>query len=134
MTNATNTTDRELIDAAIAEGKVTKVKAGRARGVNKRTAPMTATKATKAQRNASKPAATKRTRKAPAKRDTSKPVSAGNTFTTVELAAQHDMQPKTLRARIRRNIEQWEPLFKDGVKHVFADNKTTRAKVEALLS
>lgn len=133
MTTATDKitpAERAMIDAA----PVTKVKAGKARGVNKRTAPMTATKPTRAQKRAAAPAATKRTRKAPAKRDTSKPVSAGNTFTTVELAAQHDMQPKTLRARIRRNIDAWEPLFKDGVKHVFADNKTTRAKVEALLS
>ena len=50
MTTATNTTDRELIDAAIAEGKVTKAKPGKARGVNKRTAPMTTTRKTKAQR------------------------------------------------------------------------------------
>ncbi len=57
----------------------------------------------------------------------------GNTFTTVDLAEEHGINPKTLRAKIRRNLDKWEPLFKDGEKHVFADNKTTRKKVEALL-
>lgn len=63
----------------------------------------------------------------------STPVAMGNTFTTVDLAAQHGINPKTLRARIRRNIDRWSPLFKDGEKHVFADNATTRKAVAALL-
>lgn len=130
----TQTTEREMIDAAVAEGKVTKVKAGRARGVNKRTAPMTTTKPTRAQRKAAAPKA-KRTKKPTAA--AAKPAAASRpagTFTTVDLAAEHNMQAKTLRARIRRNIDDWSPLFHDGVKHVFKDNKTTRAKVEALLA
>ena len=59
---------------------------------------------------------------------------ASGTFTTVELAAEQNIQAKTLRARIRRNIDAWSPLFADGVKHVFKDNKTTRAKIEQLLA
>lgn len=130
MTKQINKADREMIDAAIAEGKTTKVKAGRARGVNKRTAPMTTTKPTRAQRKASKPKATK------AARTTSAPSTArpANTFTTVDLADKQGISAKTLRARIRRNIDDWQPLFKDGIKHVFPDNKTTWGKVEALLA
>ncbi len=60
--------------------------------------------------------------------------SGGGTFTTVDIAKEHGINPKTLRARIRRNIDTWEQLFKDGGKHVFADNKTTRGKIDALLS
>jgi hypothetical protein len=59
--------------------------------------------------------------------------ASGNTFTSVDLAAQHGINAKTLRARIRRNIDKWAPLFKDGEKHVFADNATTRKAVAALL-
>jgi len=120
------------VTTAIAEGKVTKVKAGRARGVNKRTAPMTATKPTKAQRGevyrstkAAKAAAPK------AKAATSRPAG---TFTTVDIADEQGISAKTLRARIRRNIDNWEPLFHDGQRHVFKDNKTTRAKIDALLA
>ena len=144
MTTATNTTDRELIDAAVAEGKVTKVAAGKARGVTKKTAPMTTTRKTKAQRDADgdTKAPTKRTRKAPAKRTAkandkaaapAKATRAKGTITAVDIAAQHDMNPKTLRARIRRNIEKWEPLFADGERHVFKDNVTTRKAIAALL-
>lgn len=63
-----------------------------------------------------------------------KAAAGGNVITTSDLAAQHNMTSKTLRARIRRNIDKWEPLFKDGTRHVFPDNKTTRAKLEALLA
>jgi hypothetical protein len=56
------------------------------------------------------------------------------TFTSVDLAREHNINPKTLRARIRRNIDKWEPLFKDNTRHVFADNATTRKRVEALLN
>lgn len=72
-------------------------------------------------------------RKRVVKKATPKP-AAGNTFTTVQLAAERDMQPKTLRARIRRHLDKWEPLFVQGKRHVFADNKTTRAKIDALLA
>lgn len=61
-------------------------------------------------------------------------VAGGGTFTTVDLAAEHKMNPKTLRARIRRNIDKWQALFKDGTKHVFPDNAATRKAVEALLA
>jgi len=140
MTTATNTTDRELIDAAVAEGKVTKVKAGKARGVTKRTAPMTTTRKTKAQRKADGETTTRRTRStrakdkaAPAKAAAPKARPAG-TITTVDIAAEQGISAKTLRARIRRNLDDWAPLFHDGVKHVFKDNKTNRAKIEALMA
>ena len=117
MTNVTQT-ERKLIDAAVKSGKVRKMKPGKAKGVNKRNAPMTMTKPT---RKTSKRPATAKTRDA-------------NTITTVDIAAAHKINPKTLRARIRRNIDIWSPPFKNGVMHVFADNKTTRNKIDALLS
>lgn len=148
MTNATENT------AATETVAVTKLSPGRARGVTKKTAPQTVAKVTRGQKaagmtNAPKrgkaakaddtKAPTKRTRKAPAKRtaatkDKAAPkAKAGNVLTTVDIAAQHDMNAKTLRARIRRNIDKWAPLFKDGEKHVFADNATTRKAIAALL-
>lgn len=128
--------------------KTTILPAGAAKGVNKRTAPMTA-RHLKDAKPKRKPRAkteadhnlnmkriaereTASTKKAAA---ASKTKRAGtNTFTTVEIAAEQGISAKTLRARIRRNIDAWEPLFKDGTKHVFADNKTTRNKITALLS
>lgn len=131
MTTATDkitAAEREAIDAA----PVTKVKAGRARGVNKRTAPMTMTKPTKAQRGKVKRSTTKAAAApAKAKANTSRPAG---TFTTVDLAEKQGISAKTLRARIRRNIEAWESLFVDGQRHVFKDNKTTWSKAEALLA
>lgn len=88
---------------------------------------MTTKTATRKSKTATKKAA-------PAKAKPAPKAAGGNTFTTVDLAKQHDMQAKTLRARIRRNIDDWKPLFKDGVKHVFPDNKTTRDKANALLA
>ena len=140
MTTATNTTDRELIDAAIAEGKVTKAKPGKARGVNKRTAPMTTTRKTKAQRKADGETPARGTRSTRAKApktgitNNKHNMDMKGIVTTVQIAAEQGISAKTLRARIRRNIEDWQPLFKDGVKHMFADNKTTRAKIEALMA
>lgn len=55
-----------------------------------------------------------------------------DTFTTVQLAADHGMQAKTLRARIRRNIDKWEPLFVKGERHVFPAK--ARADADALLA
>lgn len=90
-----------------------------------------ATKATtKAMRATTKPAdaspkAVKKVTVAkPAKRDT---------FTSVDLAAEKGINAKTLRARIRRNIAKWEPLFA-GEKHTFKDNVTTRKAIDALLA
>lgn len=76
-----------------------------------------------------------RTTKAKATKDTTKATKAtgAKTFTTVDLAKEAGVNAKTLRARIRRNIDKWAPLFKDGEKHVFPDNKTTRAKVQSLM-
>ena len=63
-----------------------------------------------------------------------KRAAGGGTFTTVDIAKQYKMQPKTLRARIRRNINLWQPLFKDGQRHVFADNKSTHDKIKEILA
>jgi hypothetical protein len=118
--------------------KTTVLPAGAAKGVNKKTAPMTA-RHLKDEKIAAKP---KRTRKAPAKKaapakvkaTATKAQRAAGTITTVDIATEQGISAKTLRARIRRNIDDWAPLFKDGEKHVFADNKTTRNKITALLS
>ena len=56
-----------------------------------------------------------------------------DTFTSVDLAAEKGINAKTLRARIRRNIAKWEPLFA-GEKHTFKDNVTTRKAIDALLA
>lgn len=81
-----------------------------------------------------KPAASKAKAKAKAPTKAKAPASSkAKTFTSVDIAAEHGINAKTLRARIRRNIDKWEPLFKDGERHVFADNATTRKAVAALL-
>lgn len=73
-----------------------------------------------------KPAA-KATAKAKAKPTTP------TTFTTVELAAAHSMQPKTLRARIRRNAGLFAQYLVDAdTPHVF-DAKHRKA-IDALLT
>lgn len=119
--------------------KTTVLPAGAAKGVNKKTAPMTARHLkdegikTKAKRTR-KPAATKAKAPAKVKATATKAQRAAGTITTVDIATEQGISAKTLRARIRRNIDAWEPLFKDGEKHVFADNKTTRNKITALLS
>lgn len=123
--------------------KTTVLPAGAAKGVDKKTAPMTA-QHLKDEGISAKP---KRTRKAPAKKAPAKKAApakakatvtkasrAAGTITTVDIATEQGISAKTLRARIRRNIDDWTPLFKDGEKHVFADNKTTRNKITALLS
>lgn len=62
-----------------------------------------------------------------------KPAATKGTFTSVDLAAEKGINAKTLRARIRRNIAKWEPLFA-GEKHTFKDNATTRKAIDALLA
>ena len=57
-----------------------------------------------------------------------------DTLTTVAIAKDRNMNPKSLRARIRRNIDAWEPLFFEGKRHVFKNNKTIRGKIEKLLA
>lgn len=134
MTTITND-ERNAIDDAIKAGDVTKIKAGKARGVNKRTAPMTMTKTTRKGAKAAK--ATLRATKSKTTQTTQSKTTtqrAAGTFTTVDIAKEQGISAKTLRARIRRNIDDWEALFHEGVKHVFKDNKTTRAKIDALMS
>ena len=133
MTTETNTTETVA---------VTKLSPGRARVVTKKTAPQTVAKVTRGQKaqgmkNAPKrgKAITPKQRAAniEAANNKAKAKATGNVLTTVDIAEQHDMNAKTLRARIRRNIDKWEPLFKDGERHVFADNATTRKAIAALL-
>ena len=88
------------------------------------TSPVKISKATKAITKAMRAASTKPADASPVKRDT---------FTSVDLAAEKGINAKTLRARIRRNIAKWEPLFA-GEKHTFKDNATTRKAIDALLA
>lgn len=62
-----------------------------------------------------------------------KPAATKVVFTSVDLAAEKGINAKTLRARIRRNLAKWEPLFA-GEKHTFKDNATTRKAIDALLA
>lgn len=87
------------------------------------TSPVKVTKSTKAATKALRAASTK-----PAK-----PAATKGVFTSVDLAAEKGINAKTLRARIRRNLAKWEPLFA-GEKHTFKDNATTRKAIDALLA
>ena len=94
-----------------------------------------ATKAiTKAMRATTKPAdaSPKAVKKVTVAKPDAKPAKR-DTFTSVDLAAEKGINAKTLRARIRRNIAKWEPLFA-GEKHTFKDNVTTRKAIDALLA
>ena len=100
------------------------------------TSPVKVSKGTKAVAKAMKPADA--SPKAAAKVTVAKPAVApkaksGNTFTSVDIATEHGISAKTLRARIRRHIDLWAPLFKDGERHVYADNAATRKAIAALL-
>ena len=104
------------------------------------TSPVKISKATKATTKAMRAATTKPAPKAVkkvtvAKPDAkpAKPAAKRDTFTSVDLAAEKGINAKTLRARIRRNIAKWEPLFA-GEKHTFKDNVTTRKAIDALLA
>lgn len=57
-----------------------------------------------------------------------------NTITTVELAARYNKTPKTMRAIVRRHIAFFEPLFVDGERHVFPNNKTTLKKLDDMFN
>lgn len=66
---------------------------------------------------------------------------AGNTFTTVEYAAEHDLNPKSMRQRIRNNIKagktKWldimVPVDGKSPSYLFKDNVATRKAIAALL-
>lgn len=103
------------------------------------TSPVKVTKSTKAATKALRAASTKPADASPkaVKKVTvakpAKPAAAKGTFTSVDLAAEKGINAKTLRARIRRNLAKWEPLFA-GEKHTFKDNVTTRKAIDALLA
>lgn len=105
------------------------------------TSPVKVTKSTKAATKALRAASTKPADASPkakvtvAKPDAkpAKPAAKRDTFTSVDLAAEKGINAKTLRARIRRNLAKWEPLFA-GEKHTFKDNATTRKAIDALLA
>lgn len=133
MTTETNT--------SAADVKVTKLSAGRARGVNAKTAPQTVAKVTRGQKAMGMTNAPKKGKpvdapkvKAKNKPATKGKATSGATFTSVDIAAEQGINAKTLRARIRRNIDKWEPLFVNGEKHTFADNAATRKAVATLLA
>lgn len=109
------TTNTVAADALLANVPVTKLPMTAA--AKRATSPVKISKATKAKPADAKPDA--------------KP--AKGTFTSVQLAAERKLDAKTLRARIRRNIEKWEPLFA-GERHVFKDNAATRKAIDALLA
>ncbi len=97
-----------------------------------------ATKATTKAMRATKPAdaspkAVKKVTVAKPDAKPAKPAAKRDTFTSVDLAAEKGINAKTLRARIRRNLAKWEPLFA-GEKHTFKDNVTTRKAIDALLA
>lgn len=127
-------TIKNQTSAATADAPVTVAEPAAAKGVNKRTAPMTTRHLKDAKAPAAKAPAAKGKPRGTAKAPTTAKQRAAGITTTAEIAAEQGISAKTLRARIRRNIDAWAPLFKDGEKHVFADNKTTRNKIAALLS
>jgi hypothetical protein len=81
------------------------------------TSPVKISKATKATTKAMRAATTTEEKLASGalKRVT---VAKRDTFTSVDLAAEKGINAKTLRARIRRNIAKWEPLFAGEKSHV----------------
>lgn len=95
------------------------------------TSPVKISKATKATTKAMRAKPADASPQAVAK--PAKPAAKRDTFTSVDLAAEKGINAKTLRARIRRNIAKWEPLFA-GKKHTFQDNVTTRKAIDALLA
>ena len=104
------------------------------------TSPVKISKATKATTKAMRaapadasPKAVKKVTVAKPDAKPAKPAAKRDTFTSVDLAAEKGINAKTLRARIRRNIAKWEPLFA-GEKHTFKDNVTTRKAIDALLA
>lgn len=125
MTNTTNTPAVTKGPDAVAKGAY-KSRRVASRSIGKKVAKDNTVTEPKAKRTR-KPAASK------AKASKAK-ATTGNTFTSVDLANEHGINAKTLRARIRRNIDKWAPLFKDGERHVFPDNATTRKAVAALLA
>ena len=128
MTTETNTPAAEVAPAAVAKGAY-KSRRAASRSIGKRVA-----KDGTVSERTRKPAATKATKqRAAAPKDKAPKASGAKTFTSAQLAAEQGISAKTLRARIRRNLDAWAPLFKDGEKHVFADNATTRKAVTKLL-
>ena len=104
------------------------------------TSPVKISKATKAVSKAMRakpadasPKAVKKVTVAKPDAKPAKPAATKGVFTSVDLAAEKGINAKTLRARIRRNLAKWEPLFA-GEKHTFKDNVTTRKAIDALLA
>ena len=145
MTNFTNAVAAVLkgadADALLANVPVTKLPMTAA--AKRATSPVKISKATKATTKAMRAASTKPADASPkavakvtvAKPDAkpAKPAATKGVFTSVDLAAEKGINAKTLRARIRRNLAKWEPLFA-GEKHTFKDNAATRKAIDALLA
>lgn len=122
----------EVADALLANVPVTKLPMTAA--AKRATSPVKISKATKATTKAMRaPKPADASPKAVKKVTVAKPNAKRDIFTSVDLAAEKGINAKTLRARIRRNIAKWEPLFA-GEKHTFKDNATTRKAIDALLA
>lgn len=124
MTTETNTTVTVLPMTAAAKRATSPVKISKATKATTKAMRAATTKPADASPKAVKKVTVAKPDAKPAKRDT---------FTSVDLAAEKGINAKTLRARIRRNIAKWEPLFA-GEKHTFKDNVTTRKAIDALLA
>ena len=123
----------KVADALLANVPVTKLPMTSA--AKRATSPVKISKATKATTKPAdaSPKAVKKVTVAKPDAKPAKPAAKRDTFTSVDLAAEKGINAKTLRARIRRNIAKWEPLFA-GEKHTFKDNVTTRKAIDALLA
>ena len=124
MTTETNTPVTVLPMTAAAKRATSPVKISKATKATTKAMRAATTKPADASPKAVKKVTVAKPDAKPAKRDT---------FTSVDLAAEKGINAKTLRARIRRNIAKWEPLFA-GEKHTFKDNVTTRKAIDALLA
>lgn len=124
MTTETNTAVTVLPMTAAAKRATSPVKISKATKATTKAMRAATTKPADASPKAVKKVTVAKPDAKPAKRDT---------FTSVDLAAEKGINAKTLRARIRRNIAKWEPLFA-GEKHTFKDNVTTRKAIDALLA
>ena len=124
MTTETNTAVTVLPMTAAAKRATSPVKISKATKATTKAMRAATTKPADASPKAVKKVTVAKPDAKPAKRDT---------FTSVDLAAEKGINAKTLRARIRRNIAKWEPLFA-GEKHTFKDNVTTRKAIDAQLA
>jgi hypothetical protein len=154
-----------IMKQLVAENKlanvaITKLPDGVARGVNRRTAPMTTAKPTKAQKDAghkhvtskgvkttadaktpaaaSTPKAKAATAATPAKQANAK-APAGDVITPAMIAAKFDITAKALRARMRKQADKWNALLTSadrakGAAYTIRNNQANWKTIEKLLA